>query len=211
MTIWFTADTHFGHDNIIRFCNRPFKDWREMNDVLAENYNNCVGVNDTVYHLGDFAFMSQSRAIEMIKRLNGKKYFLAGNHDKPLFKRDSDFRIEVRPDIEPYLEWVKDYHEMTIQDKTVNRKNQMIVLGHYAKRIWNKSHWGAWSLYGHSHGTLPDDPNALSIDVGVDAVAKHYAVNGIINPSDYRPISYVEIKGIMASKKFLSIDHHGRR
>lgn len=180
-----------------------------MNDVLVENWNNCVDTNDTIYHLGDFAFMSKGKAIEMLKRLNGKKYFLAGNHDKPLFKRNSDFRIEVRPEVEPYLEWVKDYHEIAIQDKSANRKNQMIVMGHYSMRVWNKIHCGAWNLYGHSHGTLPDDPKALAIDVGVDAIAKRYAQGGIVNQSDYRPICYDEIKVIMADKKFGSIYHHG--
>jgi len=180
-----------------------------MNDVLIKNYNDCVNINDEVYHLGDFAFMSKGKVIEVLKRLNGKKYFLAGNHDKPLFTRDSDFNIEVRPEIVPYVEWIKDYHELTIQDKSAPRKKQLIVLGHYAMRVWNKSHWGAYNLFGHSHSTLQDDPNSLSMDVGIDAVAKRFATNGVLNPKDYRPISYEEIKVIMQDKKNIMVDHHG--
>ena len=101
---------------------------------------------------------------------------------------------------------------MTIQDPSVNKYGKVkIVLMHYAMRVWNKSHWGMWHLYGHSHGSLPEDPKSMSFDVGVDAIAKRYAVDGIINPDDYRPISYEEVKAIMEKKTFTSIDHHNER
>jgi calcineurin-like phosphoesterase family protein len=64
-------------------------------------------------------------------------------------------------------------------------------------RVWNKSHHGAWHLYGHSHGTLPDDPNALSFDCGVDC-------------HNYTPISFEQVEAIMAKKTFKPIDHHGK-
>jgi len=212
MTYWFTADPHYGHDNIRKYCDRPFDNVHEMNEALVANHNSVVGVNDHVFFEGDFAFRtSTGRAIELLKRLNGKKYFIAGNHDKTLFRRDDDFKIVVRPEIEYYVEWVKDYHELTIQDKSVKRGKTMIVLSHYSHRVWNKSHWGSWMLYGHSHGSLPEDPSALSIDVGVDAVAKRYATDGVVNPEDYRPICYEEIKVIMDLKSNAQVDHHSPR
>ena len=61
------------------------------------------------------------------------------------------------------------------------------ILLHYAMKIWRSSFRGTWHLYGHSHGSLPDDPNSLSFDVGVDC-------------HDYYPISYKEVKAIMAKK-----------
>jgi calcineurin-like phosphoesterase family protein len=64
-------------------------------------------------------------------------------------------------------------------------------------KVWNKSHHGAWHLYGHSHGSLPDDINSLSFDVGVDS-------------HDYKPISYEEVKRIMKKKIFKPLDHHGK-
>jgi calcineurin-like phosphoesterase family protein len=75
--------------------------------------------------------------------------------------------------------------------------HSLIVMCHYAMRVWNRSHRGAWMLYGHSHGSLPDDPGALSIDVGVDC-------------HDYTPISHDDIGRIMAKKTWKPIDHHGR-
>jgi calcineurin-like phosphoesterase family protein len=202
---------NFGHDNIRRYCDRPFNSWQEMNDVLISNWNNCVKADDKVYHLGDIAMMSGKRVAGILASLSGVKYILAGNHDQKVFKRDEQFNIVVREEVAPYIEWVKDYFELSIQDVDANRKVQMISMSHYAGRTWNKSHWGAWNLYGHSHGTLPEDPNLLSIDVGVDAVAMRYAVNGKLSKDDYRPISYDEVKKIMAAKVFTPIDHHGTR
>lgn len=54
--IYFTADTHFGHENIIRFCNRPFPDLETMNETLIENWNQRVCSNDTIYIIGDLFF-----------------------------------------------------------------------------------------------------------------------------------------------------------
>ena len=78
MTSFFTADTHFGHANIIKYCNRPFKDVDEMNEAIIANWNNVVKEGDTVYHLGDFSFRGFHR---YKNRLNGNIILLQGNHD----------------------------------------------------------------------------------------------------------------------------------
>ena len=206
MTDWFTSDQHYGHYNIVKFCNRPFKTTQEMNEKLIENHNRVVGKNDRVFFGGDVAFkIRPSDVANILKQLNGKKYIIAGNHDKAILKRDSNGNIIIRPEIESYVEWIKDYHELTIQDSSIKHGNKLIVLTHYAMRVWNKSHWGAWNLYGHSHGTLPEDESALSIDIGVDAVAKRLSAGNSISQDDYRPISYEEIKHIMESKNFKPI------
>ena len=81
--IWFTSDTHFGHKNIIRYCNRPFKNVWEMNHVLIENWNKRVAKGDTVYHLGDFAFLAPKQIKDVIDCLNGTIIMVSGNHDGP--------------------------------------------------------------------------------------------------------------------------------
>jgi len=209
MAVWFTSDTHFYHGNIIKFCDRPFRYADEMTDKLVQNWNAVVQQNDKVYHLGDFAFANKGKVVELLCRLNGEKRIIAGNHDRALIRRDSEYNIVVRDEIKPHVIWIKDYHELTVQDKSLKHKKAMIILSHYAHRVWNKSHWGAWHLYGHSHGSLPEDQKSLSMDVGVDATAQRYAVNGIVNPDDYRPISYDEVKFIMQNRDFSPIDHHG--
>lgn len=143
--IWFTADTHFGHKNIIQFCDRPFSDIDEHDEHLIKSWNSKITPTDEVYHLGDFSLCSKDRANEIASRLNGKIFFIRGNHDKaaPVDR----------------FEWVKDYHELKVN-------KQMFVLSHYAHRVWNKSHYGSFHLFGHSHGDLPDF--GTSTDVGVD-------------------------------------------
>ena len=78
---FFTSDTHFGHANIIRLCNRPFKDVEEMNEKLIENWNKVVPEDGTVFHLGDFAFGGSALWNSVIPRLNGQIYLIIGNHE----------------------------------------------------------------------------------------------------------------------------------
>lgn len=142
--IFFTSDTHLGHANIIRYCGRPFKDVDEMDQTIINNWNSVVTDKDIVYHLGDFSFGPATR---YMKELNGTKYFVRGNHEKPLLNL-----VNVK-DV-PYIRHLKieSYPE--------------IVVCHYAMRVWNKSHFNSWHLYGHSHGTL--EGQGKSFDVGVD-------------------------------------------
>lgn len=79
--IWFTADFHFGHNNIITYCNRPFKNTTEMNNTLIKNFNKTVGKNDIVYILGDLSFLNTPSTTEIVKHLNGFKILIKGNHD----------------------------------------------------------------------------------------------------------------------------------
>ena len=72
MRYWFTSDTHFGHANIMKYCNRPFASVTEMDETLIANWNAVVRNGDTVFHLGDFAFCRETNAVErLLKRLNG--------------------------------------------------------------------------------------------------------------------------------------------
>ena len=181
MNTYFTADTHFHHANILKYCKRPFKTVEEMDAALIRNWNALVGVDDEVYHLGDFSFDSPANYLH---RLNGHILFVFGNHDKRMLPLRDRWR-----------EWK---HKITFlpAEAEVIVRGQHIVLSHYAHRVWNKSHHGTWHLYGHSHGSLPDDPNTRSLDVGVDV-------------HDYRPIAFDEVSIYMAKKNWKPIDHHG--
>lgn len=79
--VFFTSDTHFYHGNIIRFCNRPFKDMEMMNETIISNWNNTVGQDDIVFHLGDFCLGGSAEWTKILDRLNGKIYLIMGNHD----------------------------------------------------------------------------------------------------------------------------------
>lgn len=203
MKTWFTSDTHFGHANIIRYCSRPFiqpgdlneqKDWiskergrercEEMDNFLIRRWNETVGPNDIVYHLGDFCMGRGSDATSYLARLAfDTLYFVPGNHDKAM----NEF-LKSPP---AAVKFLGDMPEITI-------KNQKIILTHYAMRVWDGSHYGAWNLFGHSHGTLTNDPHSLSLDVGVDC-------------HQYTPISFETVKTEMEKKFFKSIDKHQRK
>ncbi len=85
MNQWFSADDHFGHGNIIKYCNRPFKDSNDMNSSLIRNWNQRVKPEDTVFHVGDFCFQRNNQSLKAEyweKQLNGKIIHIKGNHDK---------------------------------------------------------------------------------------------------------------------------------
>lgn len=79
--VWFIADTHFDHLNIIKYCDRPFTNTEEMNQCLINNWNKVVKKNDRVFMLGDFALCGKNKIIEIGKQLNGRKTLILGNHD----------------------------------------------------------------------------------------------------------------------------------
>lgn len=174
---FFTSDTHFNHANIIKYCNRPYKSVAEMNEALIANWNKKVGPDDEVYHIGDVSFGNVDLCRPILQRLNGTIYLIKGNHEKPALGCRERFA------------WIKDVYEVTVE-------GQPIWLSHYAHRVWNKSHRDVWHLYGHSHGTLPDDPFSNSFDCGVDC-------------HNYEVLSFAEVATIMAKKQFKPKDHHG--
>ena len=83
--IFYIADTHFGHDNIRKLSNRPFSTVEEMDNALINNWNSVVTDDDDVYILGDFSYKSED-PIDYLKKLNGKKHLIVGNHDNKLLK-----------------------------------------------------------------------------------------------------------------------------
>lgn len=188
--IYFTSDTHFGHENVIKFNNRPFKNVEQMDSMLIRNWNSVVDYDADVYHLGDFSLTTPERTLRILEQLNGNIHLIKGNHEKSVLSKSF---------VRDRFAWIKDYYELKVEDPDARGKHgeQSIVLLHYAMKVWNKSHFGSWHLYGHSHGSLPDDINSLSFDVGVDS-------------HDYKPISYEEVKRIMKKKIFKPLDHHGK-
>lgn len=178
--IYFTADTHFGHAGIIKHCakTRPFETIEEHDEALIRNWNSVVrSKSDTVYHIGDFGH--PARIKDILPQLNGRKIFVRGNHD-------------------PNLVWLKKHiekHCVVVSERLLHRMNdgQHIYFDHYAHRTWPRIGEGAWHLYGHSHGNIPD--YWRSTDVGVDCW-------------DLKPVSYDTLKAKFA---FISLPDYGKK
>lgn len=185
---FFTSDTHFSHSKIIEYSNRPFKHKDEMNEALIKNWNSVVSSQDTVYHLGDFAFCRGQELANILNRLQGHIVFLYGNHDREL-KKD--------PGLRDRFTMIRDYLELKIPDQSHPRGTQNIILCHYPMMSWNKMHHGSWMLHGHCHGNLKYPFNAKILDVGSD-------------PMKYFPVSYEQVKQLMKNKGSESLDHHSR-
>lgn len=159
MNTFFTSDEHYGHKNIIKFCNRPFSGLDEMREALIERHNSVVkNFTDRVYHVGDMFWRTfgLEQAKEVMARLNGQHFYILGNHEELITEstklRNQFKQISEREHIRP-----------------VGGPRFGIVLDHYAGRVWNHSHMGSWQLYGHTHNELAEQPWLLSCDVGVDS------------------------------------------
>lgn len=156
--IYFTADTHFYHNHVIPYEQRPFQTVEEMNEALIRNWNARVSPEDDIFILGDFTLKGPTPANAVLARLQGRKYLIRGNHDG--FAGRMSFRRDA-------FVWVRDYFELSWQ-------NQRFVLCHYPLLSWNGMRRGAFHLHGHQHNKLPynklnRDGGLRRLDVGVDA------------------------------------------
>ena len=156
--IYFTSDMHLGHENVIKFQNRPFSDVEEMNKLLISNYNSLVQRNDICYILGDIAHhIPVEKTNELISKLNGNKFLIKGNHDK---NYDESLFSGIYNLCETSFSY-KDFH-------------RFFVLMHYPLLSWHKANAGAIHLHGHIHsdGSYNKknyEKHIFRYDVGVDA------------------------------------------
>jgi calcineurin-like phosphoesterase family protein len=161
--IWFTSDTHFGHANIIMHDDRPFADVDEMDRVLISRWNDRVGPDDTVYHLGDFSLRNKAEdLVAYRKQLNGNIFLVPGNHDYRPKRMDPD-----------HWTLLSEVHQIRVGD-------HRIVLCHYPMRSWDGSMHGNLHFFGHVHGAFDQTRLRNSMDVGVVSWG-------------YRPINLEEI------------------
>ena len=144
---YYVSDLHFDHANMLKFEPeaRPFNNVDEMNEALIQYWNQKVKPGDEVYILGDFCFDTKgNRANYFLRRLNGMKFLIKGNHDAFLKGKEFDPSLFV---------WIKDYAE--IKDK-VNGEDVSVILFHYPIAVWNRKHHGSYHCFGHIHSNKAD-------------------------------------------------------
>lgn len=131
MKVFVTADPHFDHENIIKYCDRPFINREQMNHVLTKNWNSVVSDEDIVYVIGDFTLSSKKERVrEILSLLKGRKFLVMGNHDY----------MSVADYIDAGFEKV--YDEAIII-------NEFIILSHYP--MFMTYHMPYFNVYGHVH------------------------------------------------------------
>jgi calcineurin-like phosphoesterase family protein len=182
--LFFTSDTHFFHENVIKHCNRPFQTVKEMNEHIIQKWNEVVPKDATVFHLGDVSLTADPHELEeVLRRLNGDKYLIMGNHERDALGRDF---------IRYAWDGVFDIAEIIVKDKDAPKGSQHLVMCHYPMIEWNGSQRGSWQLFGHLHGEVGNKGitkhPTTSLDVGVD---KH----------NFTPLSYQQVKDIINSNK----------
>lgn len=139
MKTFVIADTHFGHENIIRYCNRPFESVSEMDKTLIDNWNKTVSNDDIIWVLGDFALASRDYTKSIIKSLRGRKRLILGNHDRYSQEWYREVGFEF---VSPYPILIKNY----------------IVLSHAPLEFLNEN-CPFFNIYGHVH----NDPRYLDL------------------------------------------------
>jgi len=148
VTLFFTSDHHFGHGGARGLFRRPFATTAEMNAAMVAAWNDTVGPDDEVWHLGDFAVrQSAARMSALLDMLAGTKHLIVGNNDGPATTGL------------PGWASVQHYAELEVD-------GVWLILCHYPLRTWNRIGRGALNLHGHSHGRLAPLPR--QVDVGVD-------------------------------------------
>ena len=172
--IFFTSDCHFSHANIIKYCNRPFKDIIEMNDTLIHNWNIQVSNNDLVFYLGDLMWGKSVNDLNtLISKLNGKIILIKGNHDN--FTDQQYLNAGI----------VKVYD--LLETKILN---YYFVLCHYQMMFWDRSHYGSFHLYGHQHDKKQYNINQLAYkSLGIS----ERKMNVCIDSNNYQLFSIQEI------------------
>lgn len=172
---WFTGCTHFNHAKIMEYCNRPFSSVSEMDECMFDNFNDVVRPEDELFILGDFCFGSIQIVRECVRRLPTKNvYLILGNHDRHTRKKYA----------EAGFSWVKNYYEVKVP---LNNGGKKVTLFHYPMESWNGSFRGSWHLHSHTHNSMPDNPNKLRMNVGVDV-------------TDFKPVNIGDIEEFMGNK-----------
>lgn len=187
--VWFTSDLHVGHKNIVKFTNRGV-DTTEANhdEWLVDLWNSQVAKGDVIYHLGDFSFHKDvDQTIAIIRRLNGVKHFIKGNHDSS----DTVKKMQNGNDVI--------WHQYLERNFNINGKQQTIVMFHFPISSWHKQGYGSWHAFGHTHGNHKDSKGKM-LDVGLDSA---YNIFG-----KHQFFTLEMIADYMSNREIYISDHH---
>ena len=169
--IYYTADLHLGHKNIIKLSKRPFSSIEEMDKVLIENWNNKVNAKDDIYIVGDLCYKTHhDNILHYISQLQGQKHLIVGNHDKEIIKNS---------DLRRYFVEIRDM-------KTIYDNGTKIILCHYPMVEWDGYYRDVLHFYGHIHNNYDNDTSKY-----INSIKNAYNVG--VDVLDYEPKTLNEI------------------
>lgn len=181
----YTSDPHYGHANVIRYSKRPFLDVEDMNEALIKGYNDVVPVGGTCLFVGGCFLCGFKEAEAIMRRLNGRKFLVLGNHDRPMGRMAAlGFELVAKEAVIavmgckvqvthlPYANMPSREDEAAYDGATIG-KNSL------PQPLWDK---GKLLMHGHTHSTTRLRDGALH--VGVDAWG-------------YRPAPHAEVEALV--------------
>jgi calcineurin-like phosphoesterase family protein len=168
-TIFYTADLHLGHENVIAYSNRPFSSTAEMLECIILNWNSVVSADDDVYIIGDMFFKINSKEqLEILRRLKGRKHLILGNHDR-------DFNSNIRNEFAEITDYLK-----------LDDNGRRVVLSHYPILEWDGYFRGAYHVYGHIHNNVRDDYWPL-------IARRSRMLNAGVDVNNFEPVTFDEM------------------
>lgn len=176
---YYIADTHFGHEQVLKECRPQFKTTQEMDKFIIDNINRKMTRNDTLYIIGDFSYRSKRSPIEYLEAIKPKKVLILGNHDE-WFKKLSDE--------EKKKYFINDEKQGYNEYRT--KKNSIeLYYCHYPRLAWNRSHYfgTTFSICGHIHNRTD----------GAIAAELFHLINNQFNAgvdiNNFEPVTFEEL------------------
>jgi calcineurin-like phosphoesterase family protein len=205
---FFTSDLHFSHKKVIEYCKRPFKDVEEMNEAIIKEWNKTVKKQDTVWILGDFS-LNPNAAFRVVKRLNGKKFLVAGNHDSCFLGHKKYAKFIVKYLDNGFDMVIEHYTDITLKNGIFVKLSHLPywpLNGGYDMRYkdYRPINNEELLLHGHLHGRYIK--NGKMIDVSWDAhngkILSEDELIAIINdPKEFIPSHLTESFKIKVSNE----------
>lgn len=168
--IFYTADLHLGHANVIRHCNRPFSTPDEMDERLIQNWNRKVHRNDIVYVVGDFIFRSHRPAEEYLSILKGRKHLIVGNHDRSWMNK-----VDL-------TQWFESVSPLLY----ISDSGHPVTMCHYPMMTWPGASRGGYMVYGHIH-------NNTNADYWPFLAAREQMLNAGVDINLFEPVTLSEM------------------
>lgn len=210
--IFFTADLHFSHKKIAKFCphTRPNVDAQDdthcLDEYMIALWNDTVSIHDDVYNLGDLTFAQDlDQIFEVLTKLNGRHHLIFGNHDDIIQTHLPAFLSHQKHDGNPILSSAQSYLKLKLANKT-------LILFHYPMAEWDGYDKGYYHLHGHIHNRMADIDGRI-LNVGFDLHGKFLNLDDIIGYLDDLPVpkhrfNHPNILSNLNTPNILTQTHH---